>query len=423
MALRDNGRRVLTYADLRAIRARPAVDTRPPSREITLHLTGNMERYIWGFDGRKFSEAEPIPLRLGERVRFTLINDTMMEHPVHLHGLWSELENGQGAYNPVKHTSHCAAGQPSELPCFSRHTRIVGLSLPPALPHGSWHVPHGGGVMKKQPTPAHTAGLLAGLLALVPAASSTAAPPAPLTPASAHTMQQKPKSGHTMSDMDDMDDMEGMDGMEDTAKPATLAKTAKPPQQAGQHAAALPSAKACPHTTDMDNMASMNMATPAGRAYVSLPPLSPSARWPATPPPVPKLRYIHNMPPVMDHNTYVHILMEQLEGRYAASGSLFRYSGQAWFGTDHDKLWIKSEGTVDSHRTMSDGDHELLYDHAISTYFDLQAGTGLTSTAGRCAPGEPWAYRAWRCISSKCRPRPISMPMVWRASWRGHTTC
>jgi FtsP/CotA-like multicopper oxidase with cupredoxin domain len=63
-----------------------------------------MERYIWGFDGKKFSEAEPIPLRLGERVRFTLINDTMMEHPIHLHGLWSELENGQGAYNPVKHT-------------------------------------------------------------------------------------------------------------------------------------------------------------------------------------------------------------------------------------------------------------------------------------------------------------------------------
>ena len=69
-----------------------------------MHLTGNMERYIWGFDGKKFSEAEPIPLRLGERVRFTLINDTMMEHPIHLHGLWSELENGNGLYNPIKHT-------------------------------------------------------------------------------------------------------------------------------------------------------------------------------------------------------------------------------------------------------------------------------------------------------------------------------
>ncbi|MBB2188475.1 copper resistance system multicopper oxidase [Gluconacetobacter azotocaptans] len=100
--LEHNGRRVLTYADLRA--TIPGVDPRPPSREITLHLTGNMERFIWGFDGKKFSEAEPIRLNLGERVRFVLINDTMMEHPIHLHGLWSELENGQGAYRPYKHT-------------------------------------------------------------------------------------------------------------------------------------------------------------------------------------------------------------------------------------------------------------------------------------------------------------------------------
>lgn len=244
--------------------------------------------------------------------------------------------------------------------------------------------------MKKQCAPAHTAGLLAALLALVPAASSTAATPAPLPHASTPTMPQKPKSGHAMSDMDDMDDMEGMDGMEDTAKPAPPAKTVQPRQQAGPHPAALPTAKASTHTADTDNMASMNMATPAGRAYVSLPPLSPSARWPATPPPVPKVRYIHNMPPVMDHNTYVHVLMEQLEGRYAADGSLFRYSGQAWFGTDHDKLWIKSEGTVDSHRTMSDGDHELLYDHALSTYFDLQAGTRLDLDSG--------PVRAWGAV-------------------------
>ena len=61
-------------------------------------------RYMWGFDGKKFSQAEPIRLALGERVRFTLINDTMMEHPIHLHGLWSELENGQDEYRPYKHT-------------------------------------------------------------------------------------------------------------------------------------------------------------------------------------------------------------------------------------------------------------------------------------------------------------------------------
>ena len=100
--LSGNGRRVLTYADLRA-RYR-GVDGRPPTREIELHLTGNMERYIWGFNGQKFSSAEPLELKLGERVRIVLINDSMMEHPIHLHGVWSELENGHGEFNPYKHT-------------------------------------------------------------------------------------------------------------------------------------------------------------------------------------------------------------------------------------------------------------------------------------------------------------------------------
>ena len=102
VGLVGNGRRVLTYADLRA-RYR-GVDGRPPTREIELHLSGSMERYIWGFNGQKFSSATPIELKLGERVRFVLINDTMMEHPIHLHGLWSELENGHGEFNPYKHT-------------------------------------------------------------------------------------------------------------------------------------------------------------------------------------------------------------------------------------------------------------------------------------------------------------------------------
>jgi CopA family copper-resistance protein len=100
--LQGNGRRVLTYADLRA--RYPGVDRRPPTREIELHLSGNMERFIWGFDGRKFSDARPIQMKLGERLRIVLINDTMMEHPIHLHGLWSELENGHGEFNPYKHT-------------------------------------------------------------------------------------------------------------------------------------------------------------------------------------------------------------------------------------------------------------------------------------------------------------------------------
>jgi CopA family copper-resistance protein len=103
------GRRVLTYADLRA--AKPGIDRRPPSRDIILHLTGNMERFIWGFDGKKFSEAEPIVLQRGERVRFVLINDTMMEHPIHLHGLWSELENGHGEFRPYKHTINVKPGE------------------------------------------------------------------------------------------------------------------------------------------------------------------------------------------------------------------------------------------------------------------------------------------------------------------------
>jgi len=103
------GRRVLAYADLRAMK--PGSDPRPPTHEITLHLTGNMERFIWGFDGRKFSETGPIELKLGDRVRFVLINDTMMEHPIHLHGLWSELENGHGEFRPYKHTINVKPGE------------------------------------------------------------------------------------------------------------------------------------------------------------------------------------------------------------------------------------------------------------------------------------------------------------------------
>jgi len=101
--------RVLSYADLRALKR--GVDPRPPSRTITLHLTGNMQRFMWGFDGKKFSESGPIELARNERVRFVLINDTMMEHPIHLHGLWSELENGQGEFRPYKHTINVKPGE------------------------------------------------------------------------------------------------------------------------------------------------------------------------------------------------------------------------------------------------------------------------------------------------------------------------
>jgi len=94
--------RVLVYTDLRAAEAR---DVGPPDREIELHLTGNMERYMWSFDGKKFSEVDgPIEFRHGERLRLVMVNDTMMEHPIHLHGMWMELENGHGDRIPRKHT-------------------------------------------------------------------------------------------------------------------------------------------------------------------------------------------------------------------------------------------------------------------------------------------------------------------------------
>jgi len=101
VGLRGNGRRVLTYADLHTP---GAPISGAPQREIELHLTGHMERYIWSFDGKKFSDAQPIRLSHGEQVRITLINDTMMTHPIHLHGMWSELETPQGAFQVRKHT-------------------------------------------------------------------------------------------------------------------------------------------------------------------------------------------------------------------------------------------------------------------------------------------------------------------------------
>ncbi len=102
VGLRNNGRRVLTYADI--FNLYPTQDTRPPSREIELHLTGSMNRYMWSFNGVKYNDSRPIGLSYGERVRFTLINDTMMNHPIHLHGMWSEMESGDDNYLPRKHT-------------------------------------------------------------------------------------------------------------------------------------------------------------------------------------------------------------------------------------------------------------------------------------------------------------------------------
>ncbi|WP_115554635.1 copper resistance system multicopper oxidase [Xanthomonas arboricola] len=102
IGLRDNGRRVLCYGDLHSLFDDP--DGREPGREIELHLTGHMEKFAWSFDGIAFASADPLRLRYGERLRIVLVNDTMMQHPIHLHGMWSDLEDADGNFQVRKHT-------------------------------------------------------------------------------------------------------------------------------------------------------------------------------------------------------------------------------------------------------------------------------------------------------------------------------
>ena len=102
IGLENTGTKVLVYTDLRSLA--PWGKQRTPDRELELHLTGNMERYMWSFDGKKYSEEKNLIFYNGERLKLTFVNDTMMEHPIHLHGMWMELDNGAGAYKPRKHT-------------------------------------------------------------------------------------------------------------------------------------------------------------------------------------------------------------------------------------------------------------------------------------------------------------------------------
>lgn len=102
VGLRDNGRRVLCYADLHSVFEDP--DGREPGRDIELHLTGHMEKFAWSFDGIAFASAQPLRLQYGERLRIVLVNDTMMQHPIHLHGMWSDLEDAHGNFQVRKHT-------------------------------------------------------------------------------------------------------------------------------------------------------------------------------------------------------------------------------------------------------------------------------------------------------------------------------
>jgi FtsP/CotA-like multicopper oxidase with cupredoxin domain len=126
VGLRDNGRRVLTYADLHTIGG--PIDERGPEREIELHLTGNMERFIWSFDGLEFGRSSPVRFRYGERLRVVLVNDTMMTHPMHMHGMWQELENAEGRFQVRKHTFNV---QPAQ--------RVAFLVTADAPGRWAWH--------------------------------------------------------------------------------------------------------------------------------------------------------------------------------------------------------------------------------------------------------------------------------------------
>jgi len=126
VGLRGNGRRVLTYADLRT-RGGP-LDRRGPGREIELHLTGNMERYTWSLDGLEFGKSTPVHFRHGERLRVILHNDTMMTHPMHMHGMWQELEAPNGDFQVRKHTINV---QPAQ--------RVSFLVTADALGRWAWH--------------------------------------------------------------------------------------------------------------------------------------------------------------------------------------------------------------------------------------------------------------------------------------------
>jgi FtsP/CotA-like multicopper oxidase with cupredoxin domain len=107
--LENVGHKVLVYRDLMALTRNP--DIRAPDRAMEIHLTANMERYMWSFDGLKMSEVKaPIPFLKDERVRVTLVNDTMMSHPIHLHGHFFELVTGHGEYAPRKHTVNVLPG-------------------------------------------------------------------------------------------------------------------------------------------------------------------------------------------------------------------------------------------------------------------------------------------------------------------------
>ena len=126
IGLRNNGRRVLTYADIHTPGG--PLDARDAGREIELHLTGNMERYTWSIDGLEYGKSTPIHFRHQERLRVILHNDTMMTHPMHLHGMWSDLQSPDGSFLARRHT---ISVQPAQ--------RISFLATPDIVGRWAWH--------------------------------------------------------------------------------------------------------------------------------------------------------------------------------------------------------------------------------------------------------------------------------------------
>ena len=125
------GERVLNYRDLKRLDRSYALAE--PDRVIEMRLTGNMEKFFWSFDDKKYSEAQPVPFALGETVRLVLKNETMMNHPIHLHGLWMDLDNGAGEQRPRKHTVIVPPGRTVSVtvtPDAGRNYRVSLTAMP-----------------------------------------------------------------------------------------------------------------------------------------------------------------------------------------------------------------------------------------------------------------------------------------------------
>lgn len=271
VGLRDNGRKVLTYAELESLTPHP--DPKP-DRTLVLHLTGNMQRYMWSFNGKKYADSTPIVLRYGERIRIEFINDTMMDHPIHLHGVFMELENGHGTHNPLLHTVNVQPGEKLSV--------LVTADNP-----GGWAL-------------------------------------------HCH-LQYHMESGMFREVL------------------------VSPPPGYSDAAAVL--------------------ATPAFSDW-----RQPKA---AAPPPA------HERMTLGDTMRYHQIMLDQLEYQSGSGDSpnAFAWEGQAWYGGDINKLWLKTEGSRSNGHT-EDADVEALYDRAVTSFFDVQTGVRHDFGSG---PARNWA--------------------------------